>query len=115
MRLDTWGRRAAVLLMLLPGIAAAQRALGQHSAAGEPLRVIRAENGPNSAQAQTRHYVVLVMLEGFRPDYLVREHAAHLMALGKQGAWTPEGMLPSYPATGIPNQYTVVTGLYPGN
>ena len=115
MRLDTWGQRTAVLLMLLPGMAATQRAVGQRSAAGEPLRVIRAENGPNSAQAQTRHYVVLVMLEGFRADYLDRDHAAHLMALGKQGARAPEGMLPSYPATGTPNRYTVVTGLYPGN
>ena len=115
MRFHAWGRQATVLMMLLPGMAAAQRAVGQHSAAGEPLRVIRAENGPNSAQAQSRHYVVLVMLEGFRLDYLDRDHLPHLMALGKQGAWAPEGMLPSYPATGTPNQYTVVTGLYPGN
>ncbi len=115
MRLDIWGRQAAVLLMLLPGMAATQRAVGQHRAASEPLRVIRVENGPNSAQAQSRHYVVLVMLEGFRWDYPKLDAATHLMALGKQGAWAPEGMLPSYPATGTPNRYTVVTGLYPGN
>jgi len=115
MRLDTSGRRAIVLLMLLPGLAAAQRTIGQHRAADEPIRVVRAENGPNSAQAQSRHYVVLVMLEGFRGDYPKLDAATHVMALGKQGAWAPEGMLPSYPAAGAPNQYTLVTGLYPGN
>lgn len=115
MRLDTWGPRAIVLLMLLPGMAATQCAVGQHRAASETLRVIRAENGPNSAQAQSRHYVVLVMLEGFRWDYPNLDAVTQLTALGKEGAWAPEGMLPSYPAVGTPNQYTLVTGLYPGN
>lgn len=115
MRLDTWGPRAIVLLMLLPGMAATQRAVGQHSAASEQHRGIRAENGTNSAQAQSRHYVVLVMLEGFRWDYPKLDAATHLKALGKEGAWAPEGMLPSYPAAGAPNQYTLVTGLYPGD
>jgi alkaline phosphatase D len=57
--------------------------------------------------------VVLVSLDGFRWDYARRDGATHLLALGKQGVWAPEGMLPSYPSLTFPNHYTIVTGLYP--
>jgi alkaline phosphatase D len=57
--------------------------------------------------------VVLVSLDGFRWDYAERDHATHLLALGKQGVWAPEGMLPSYPSLTFPNHFTIVTGLYP--
>ena len=59
------------------------------------------------------HYVVLVSLDGFRWDYAKRDGATHLLALGKQGVWAPEGMLPSYPSLTFPNHFTIVTGLYP--
>ncbi|HEY1159892.1 MAG TPA: ectonucleotide pyrophosphatase/phosphodiesterase [Terracidiphilus sp.] len=77
------------------------------------LPVIHVENGPNSAAAQSQHYVVLVSLDGFRWDYAKRDGAAHLLALGKRGVWAPEGMLPSYPSLTFPNHFTIVTGLYP--
>jgi alkaline phosphatase D len=71
------------------------------------------ENGPNSAVAQNSHYVVLVSLDGFRWDYAKRDGARHLLALGKEGVWAPEGMMPSYPSLTFPNHFTIVTGLYP--
>jgi alkaline phosphatase D len=77
------------------------------------LPVIHVDNGPNSAQAQEQHYVVLVSLDGFRWDYARRDGATHLLALGKRGVWAPEGMLPSYPSLTFPNHFTIVTGLYP--
>ena len=77
------------------------------------LPVIHVENGPNSAEAQKQHYVVLVSLDGFRWDYARRFGARHLLALGKQGVWAPEGMLPSYPSLTFPNHYAIATGLYP--
>lgn len=77
------------------------------------LPVIHIDNGPNSAAALKAHYVVLVSLDGFRWDYAKRDNATHLLALGRQGAWAPEGMLPSFPSITFPNHYAIVTGLYP--
>ena len=72
-----------------------------------------AQTAPNSPQAQAQHYVVLVSLGGFRWDYAKRDGAKNLLALARQGASAPEGMLPSYPAQSLPNELTIVTGLYP--
>jgi alkaline phosphatase D len=77
------------------------------------LPLVHIEHGPNSEAAQKAHYVVLVSLDGFRWDYAKRENAKNLLALGKQGVWAPEGMLPSYPSITFPNHFTMVTGLYP--
>ena len=33
-----------------------------------------------------------------------------LLALGKQGVWAPDGMLPSFPSLTFPNHFTIVTG-----
>ena len=90
-----------------------QAATENAQAVSAALPVIHVENGPNSARAQAQHYVVLVSLDGFRWDYAKRDGARHLLALGKQGVWAPEGMLPSYPSVTFPNHYTIVTGLYP--
>ena len=77
------------------------------------LPLIHVDHGPNSAAAQTQHYVVLVSLDGFRWDYAQRFGATHLLSIGMRGVWAPEGMLPSYPSLTFPNHYTIVTGLYP--
>lgn len=101
--------RSAVACVLAAG---AVSLLPAQSAA-PALPVIHVDNGSNSASVQSRHYVVLVSLDGFRWDYAVQYGAAHLLALGKQGVWAPDGMLPSYPSLTFPNHYTIVTGLYP--
>ncbi|MGD0890022.1 MAG: ectonucleotide pyrophosphatase/phosphodiesterase [Terracidiphilus sp.] len=77
------------------------------------LPLIHTDNGLNSANAQSQHYVVLVSLDGFRWDYAKRDGAKNLLALGKKGVWAPEGMLPSFPSLTFPNHFTIVTGLYP--
>ncbi|MGA2535107.1 MAG: ectonucleotide pyrophosphatase/phosphodiesterase [Terracidiphilus sp.] len=118
MRLLALGRFIVSSLALVSGLGLAAQ---QPSVASRPasvssapnLPVLHVENGPNSAAAQAQHYVVLVSLDGFRWDYARRDGATHLLALGKQGVWAPEGMLPSYPSLTFPNHYTIVTGLYP--
>ena len=77
------------------------------------LPLTHVDNGPNSPAAQKAHYVVLVSLDGFRWDFAKRDGATHLLALGHNGVWAPEGMLPSYPSLTFPNHFTIVTGLYP--
>lgn len=75
--------------------------------------VIVAEHGPNAFQQVSKHYVVLVSLDGFRYDYAKLYHAEHLIALAAKGASAPEGMIPSFPSVTFANHYTIVTGLYP--
>jgi alkaline phosphatase D len=102
---------AWIALALGLGLAAQQPAIEQKSSLVLP--VVHVDHGPNSVTAQKQHYVVLVSLDGFRWDYAKREGATHLLALGKQGVWAPDGMLPSYPSLTFPNHFTIVTGLYP--
>jgi alkaline phosphatase D len=105
MRFRAWSRVALASVVL---------ALGLGLAAQQPvLPVVHVDHGANSAAAQKQHYVVLVSLDGFRWDYAKRDGAKNLLALGRQGVWAPEGMLPSYPSLTFPNHFTIVTGLYP--
>ena len=103
---------AAILVVYVP-IAAPHTVGAQVPAFNPALPLTHVDNGPNSAWAQSQHYVVLVSLDGFRWDYAKRDNAAHLLALARRGVWAPEGMLPSYPSLTFPNHFTIVTGLYP--
>ncbi len=76
-------------------------------------QVIAVDHGPNAPEQQGKHFLVLVSLDGFRWDYARKYGAANLLAMAAHGASAPEGMLPSYPSLTVPNQYTLVTGLYP--
>ena len=114
MRLRVLGRLVVASLLLALGLAATPPFLaGQASGFSPSLPLTHVDNGPNTAWAESQHYLVLVSLDGFRWDYARRENASHLLALGKQGVWAPEGMLPSYPSLTLPNHLTIVTGLYP--
>lgn len=113
MRFEACSRPALAILLLALGFAAPR--LQAQTGMPAPPHPSPRDNGRNSVQAQAQHYLVLVSLDGFRWDYAQRDGAEHLLALGKQGAWAPEGMLPSYPAQGLPNRFTIVTGLYPGH
>src|SRR5579862_6153600 len=75
--------------------------------------VIETDHGPNAAEQQAKHYVVLVSLDGFRYDYAQRYGAKNLLALASDGATAPDGMIPSYTSLTFPNHLAIVTGLYP--
>jgi len=100
-------------LLVLSFLAAPLAITGQGTNFNPALPLTHIDNGPNSAWAESQHYLVLVSLDGFRWDYATRDNATHLLALGKAGVWAPQGMLPSYPSLTFPNHYTLVTGLYP--
>jgi predicted AlkP superfamily pyrophosphatase or phosphodiesterase len=78
-----------------------------------PAPIVTVENADNSAATLKKHYVILVSLDGFRYDYAEKYHAEHLLAMAKEGASAPNGMIPSYPTVTFPNHYSIVTGLYP--
>ena len=75
--------------------------------------VIEVPNPPNTSPQQSKHYVILVSLDGFRYDYAAKYGAKNLLAMAARGASAPNGMIPSYPSLTFPNHYTLVTGLYP--
>ena len=95
--------RALFLLCLSASTASAQL----------PGTVITADQAPNSAAQQAKHYVVLVSLDGFRYDYANKYGTKNLLALAAHGAAAIDGMIPAYPSITFPNHYTLVTGLYP--
>jgi predicted AlkP superfamily pyrophosphatase or phosphodiesterase len=114
MQLRALRRLVLAVSLLVFGLAATPPLLsGQGSNFNPALPLTHVDNGPNSAWAQSQHYVVLVSLDGFRWDYAKRDNATHLLALSREGVWAPEGMMPSYPSLTFPNQFTIVTGLYP--
>ncbi|MGZ4789360.1 MAG: alkaline phosphatase family protein [Terriglobales bacterium] len=58
-----------------------------------------------------RSTVVLVSIDGFRPDYL-GDNTPNLNSLAERGV-RAKWMIPSFPTKTFPNHYTIVTGLYP--
>jgi predicted AlkP superfamily pyrophosphatase or phosphodiesterase len=56
--------------------------------------------------------VVLVSIDGFRPDYLRRGNSPTLDGLAERGA-SAKGLIPAFPSVTFPNHYSIVTGLFP--
>jgi predicted AlkP superfamily pyrophosphatase or phosphodiesterase len=56
--------------------------------------------------------VILVSIDGFRPDYLDRGLTPTLSGLAADGV-RADAMKPAFPTLTFPNHYTLVTGLYP--
>jgi predicted AlkP superfamily pyrophosphatase or phosphodiesterase len=65
-----------------------------------------------SPAAEPFKLVILISIDGFRPDYLDRGVTPTLNALAASGL-RAEAMRPSFPSTTFANHYTLVTGLYP--
>lgn len=63
------------------------------------------------ARAAERAPVILVSIDGFRPDYLDRGLTPNLSRLA--GAGVRAAMRPSFPSKTYPNHYALVTGLRP--
>lgn len=56
--------------------------------------------------------VILISLDGFKPEYLDKYPAPTLNLLAKEGV-RAKWMTPSYPSLTFPNHYAIATGLYP--
>lgn len=63
------------------------------------------------AITQAPHTVILISIDGFRPDYLDRGVTPNMEALYAHGV--RGSMRPSFPSLTFPNHYTLVTGLRP--
>ena len=56
--------------------------------------------------------LLLISIDGLRPDYLGKGNTPHLDRLAREGVHA-EWMNPSYPVLTFPNHFTLVTGLRP--
>lgn len=65
------------------------------------------------AVAAAKPLVILVSIDGFRPDYMERGLTPVMSDLAAKGA--SGSMRPSFPTVTFPNHYTLVTGLHPDN
>ncbi|XP_042225372.1 venom phosphodiesterase 2-like [Homarus americanus] len=61
---------------------------------------------------RNNHPLILVSMDGFRADYLLRGKTPTIQALGNMGVRAPY-VKPSYPTITFPNHYTIATGMYP--
>ncbi|HEY3521942.1 MAG TPA: ectonucleotide pyrophosphatase/phosphodiesterase [Rhodanobacteraceae bacterium] len=78
------------------------------------VRTTAAVSGPVAAESSvtTANPLILVSIDGYRPDYLQRGLSPNLEALAVRGV-RAHWMTPSFPTLTFPNHYTLVTGLYP--
>jgi predicted AlkP superfamily pyrophosphatase or phosphodiesterase len=79
------------------------------------LAILFSACGPPQSPAPTpirRTALVLVSIDGFRPDYLDRPEAVELRSIARHGV-RARSMEPVFPSKTFPNHYTLVTGLYP--
>ncbi len=83
------------------------------AARSRPVRSSKSPIRRTPRRNKSKHYVVLVSLDGFRYDYAAKYGAKNLLAMAARGATAPEGMIPEYPSLTFPNHYSIVTGLYP--
>ena len=63
-------------------------------------------------EQESKNYVVVLSLDGFRWDYAARTSTPNLDWIAANGV-KAERMIPSFPTTTFANHYTLATGLYP--
>lgn len=75
------------------------------------LALLAIPASPGAAAPKRAPVVILIALDGFRPDYLDRGVTPNLSGLAKRGVHA--AMRPSFPTKTFPNHWTLVTGLVP--
>ncbi len=68
----------------------------------------------NSAEQESKPYVILISADGFRYDYAEEYKAEHLLAFANEGV-KASSMIPCFPSVTYPNHYAMATGLYPAH
>lgn len=65
-------------------------------------------------KSQADHKLLIILVDGFRHDYVARDRAAlkGFPRLAKGGVFAKE-VTPVHPADSYPNWYSILTGLYP--
>ncbi|KAM7444663.1 hypothetical protein ABFA07_006760 [Porites harrisoni] len=65
-------------------------------------------------ERSTKYPVILISMDGFRPDYLERDITPNINYLAKNGV-RAQFLLPQFPTKTFPNHYSMATGLFPSH
>ena len=68
--------------------------------------------GINAVHQQSKPYLVLISIDGFRWDYMDRYPTPNMDRIAARGT-KAERLLPVFPTLTFPNHYSIATGLYP--
>lgn len=68
--------------------------------------------GINTSEHRGKPYVILVSLDGFKPEYLDRFELPAIRGVAQRGV-RAKRMQPVFPSLTFPNHYSLVTGLHP--
>jgi predicted AlkP superfamily pyrophosphatase or phosphodiesterase len=63
---------------------------------------------------KSKRSVLLVSLDGFRSEYLLRGLTPTLKTMSDHGVYA-DYLIPVFPSITFPNHYSIATGLYPGS
>ena len=77
-------------------------------------RYVNGTGGSNAAHQQSRPYLILISIDGFRWDYMSLHPTPNLKRIAAMGT-KAERLLPVFPTLTFPNHYSIATGLYPEN
>jgi predicted AlkP superfamily pyrophosphatase or phosphodiesterase len=80
--------------------------------AGPGITSTVGSGGTNHPEQREKPYVVLISLDGFKPEYLDRFDLPHMRRIANSGA-RAAALIPVFPSLTFPNHYSLVTGLYP--
>lgn len=93
---SSWRRRGGVAVLLLAGVVAGWRPV---------------DAGPDRPGAVTDH-VIVISIDGLRPDAIERFGAERLQRLMREGAWSLEAQT-IYPSKTLPSHTSMLTGVPP--
>ncbi len=94
-------------------IAVLALAAGARALPAQTPDVVVQEERRNAPGQRSKPYVVLVSLDGFRPDYVETVPAPRIARFRRKGVAAPY-MLPVFPSKTFPNHYSIATGMYAG-
>ena len=99
------GQFLGVLLALLSAVTCS----AQTWPAGVSLH---GSGGINTPHQQSKPYLILISIDGFRWDYMDRYPTPNMHRIAAAGS-KAERLLPVFPTLTFPNHYSIATGLYP--
>ena len=95
-------------LLLLSSLTVLGAGCASHKTAPPPAPVPVVQQTKVNAPAP----LLLISIDGYRPDYIKRGLSPTLQALADTGVHA-QSMQPSFPSLTFPNHYAIVTGLVP--
>ena len=74
--------------------------------------LMQGTGGINAAHQQSKPYLILISIDGFRWDYMDRYPTPNMDRIATAGT-KAERLIPVFPTLTFPNHYSIATGLYP--